>query len=72
MEVTTVKVHQRTKMDMDSVKREKETYDDLIQRLLEKEKKKKLREALIEGYKSMGKEDLKELEEWEVASPDWD
>ena len=30
--------------------------------------KSKLKAKLIEGYKKMGKEDLKLLEEWEFAS----
>jgi len=66
--VTTIKIHQGTKSALDDLKKEHESYDNAIKRIVEAMKHKDLKNQLIEGYKSMGKEDLETLEEWEIAS----
>lgn len=68
MEVTTVKIHKNTKLALDVLKYEEDTYDDIIGRLISESKKEDLKEKLIEDYKSIDEEDLEILNEWESAS----
>lgn len=68
MDVTTVKLHKNTKLALDSLRKEQDSYDEVITRLISLAKKRDIKERLVDGYKSMGKADLKLLEEWEIAS----
>ena len=68
MDVTTVKVHKSTKNALDEVRKERESYDDVIGKLIALAKNKNLEKDLIEAYKSLGKDDLEVLEDWESAS----
>ena len=68
MEITTIKLQKKTKSELDKIKQNKETYDEIIKRLVEETKKKSRKKELIEGYSQIGKEDLKEVEEWEAAT----
>ena len=72
MEVTTVKIRDSTKMALDGMKKDRESYDEVIERLIAQIKNKSLKKELIEGYKSMGKEDLELLEEWDSISAEID
>lgn len=53
---------------LDEYKAESESYSETIEKLLQKLKKTNMKEQLIEGYKSMDKEQIKEFEEWESAN----
>lgn len=66
--VTTVKINRRTKMALDGLKSEKETYDGVISKLVLQAKNKTMKSELVEAYKNLGKSELKVLEEWESAS----
>ncbi|MAE42919.1 hypothetical protein CMO93_04050 [Candidatus Woesearchaeota archaeon] len=68
MNTTTIKLKKITKSALNHLKSRRESYDDAIHKLIEQSKDKTLESELIEGYKSLGKEDLKMLEEWETAS----
>ncbi len=72
MEVTTVKIRDSTKMALDGMKKDRESYDEVIERLIAQIKNKSPKKELIEGYKSMGKEDLELLEEWDSISAEID
>ncbi len=68
MDVTTIKLQKETKTQLNKIKEDRDTYDDLIRRLIAKEKQKHLKEDLINAYKELGKEELKILNEWESTS----
>ena len=68
MYTTTIKLQKDTKMQLDKMKTQRDTYDDLIRRLVAREKQKHLRDNLISAYKELGKEELNTLKEWESAS----
>lgn len=68
MGITTIKLREKTKMALDSVKEEQETYDEAVLRLITASKKTGLKQALIEGYKNF---DKKEFEEWNKMETDW-
>ncbi len=72
MSTTTVKIRESTKSALDEIKKQKESYDEVIERLVSKEKKNGLKEQLIKAYKELGNEDLEMLREWEVASKELD
>ena len=65
---TTIKIKEKVKSMLDEYKSESESYSDTIQKLLQKLKKTSIKEQLIEGYKSIDKEQMKEFEEWESAN----
>ena len=67
-QVTTIKLQRNTKSELDSIKAESESYDAAIKKLISGMKNKNLKRELIEGYQSMGKKDLKLLEEWDSSS----
>jgi hypothetical protein len=66
--ITTVKLHSRTKMALDELKGEFETYDALISKLAQQAKRRTTNEKLVEAYRSLGKDDIELLDEWETAS----
>ncbi len=68
MSTTTVKIRESTKSALDEIKNERESYDEVIGKLLSLAKNRSLKEQLIEGYKARRKEDLEILKEWEGAS----
>ncbi len=68
MQATTVKLQKSTKYALDELRGERETYDELIRKLLAQAKNKALKGKLEAAYKSLGGGDLKELQEWESAS----
>ncbi len=69
---TTVKIRESTKFSLDEIKKDRESYDEVISRLISSAKNKNLKELLIEGYKARRKGDLKILKEWEGASAELD
>lgn len=68
MEITTIKLRKGTKIALDRLKEEKESYDAVIARLTDKAGAKDLKKALAEGYKSLSKEELGILKDWETAT----
>ncbi|HIG93820.1 MAG: hypothetical protein QT02_C0004G0010 [archaeon GW2011_AR9] len=72
MDTTTVKIHQSTKEDLDELRQDYETYDDVINKLISEVKKKNLVKELIEGYKSNAKRDKQMVKEWDHTSEDWE
>ena len=66
MDITTIKLHKRTKTSLERFRQKNESYDKTVKRLLSIAKH--IKPKLIEGYKRMGKQDLKLLKEWEGAS----
>ena len=63
--ITTIKLEKKTKNALSRLKEEKESFDDVIKKLLKRSGKDKLKENLIECYKSR---DIQEFQEWEAAS----
>jgi len=70
MEITTIKIKKSTKTSLDTFRQEKDSYDDTIQKLINSSHKKQLTTRLIKGYKNIGSDELKMLEEWDSASLD--
>ncbi|HIG95394.1 TPA: hypothetical protein HA249_00685 [Candidatus Woesearchaeota archaeon] len=68
METTTVKLQKTTKLALDHLKLGNETYNQVINKLIQKTKKDHLRHELIEGYKNRGEDALRLLHEWDAAS----
>jgi len=59
---------------LDLIKNKMESYEDVINRLLELENKQKTmnKKLLIEGYKKMAKESLRITKEWEETDKELD
>ncbi len=72
--ITTIQIHEKVKNALDKLKEDKETYEEVILKLMEKVEieKRKNKELLIEGYKEMAKDSLKINAEWSNADEDWD
>ena len=68
MSTTTIKVHTGTKLALDELGHEQESYDEVIARLIAEVKKKHARQELIEAYTSKKREDKQMVQEWERAS----
>ncbi len=66
--ITTIQIHEDVKEDLDRLKTQKESYEDVIRRLARETeiRKRKNRELLIEGYKEMAEESLKICKEFEA------
>ena len=65
--VTTIQLNENVKRELDRLKSNKETYEEIIINLMKiAEKCKREQEVLlIEGYKEMAEENLKIEKEWE-------
>ena len=65
--VTSIQLNENVKKALDKLKSNKETYEEVIVKLIEESKRKKegQEKLLIEGYKEMAKESLKIAKEWE-------
>ena len=72
MDITTIKLRKSTKLALKQFIMENESYDVAIRKLISRIKYKNLKEDLIEGYKATAKENIKLLEEWEMASKELD
>lgn len=66
--ITTVKIHERTKNQLDKLRQDNQTYDEIISSLIAQLRKKRLVQELIECYQSEEKRTIKTLEEWGAAS----
>jgi len=67
-QITTLKIQKSTKSELDHLKKSSESYDTAIKRLVSTIKNTNMKLELIEAYKSMGKNELQTLEEWDSAS----
>lgn len=67
--ITTIQLDDSVKRELDRVRENKETYEQIIVALLRfaDEQKRKQEELLIEGCKVMAEENLKILEEFKYA-----
>ena len=66
--ITTIKLEKSTKLELDGLKHESESYNVAIKRLISNTTNSNLKSELIEAYKGMGSKDLGLLKEWEQAS----
>lgn len=66
--ITTIKVHKQTKQELDSFRRDSESYDIIINKLLSKVRRDNLKEELIEAYAQKAESDKQLVSEWEQAS----
>ena len=71
MDATTVKLHRSTKSELERLRNEQESYDDVIRRLASQAKRENLKKELIAGYKGLGRKDLAVLKEWDKASAEF-
>ena len=62
--ITTIKLEKSAKSELDRLKRESESYNVAIKRLISNATNPSLKSELIESYKSMGKKDLEFLRGW--------
>ena len=72
--VTTIQLNESVKKELDRLKNEKETYEDVILKLMRfsEEERRKQRDLLIEGCKVMYNDLLEITKEWEVIDNDFD
>lgn len=65
--ITTIQVHEKLKNELDMLKEGRESYEDVISRLLEtlEELKRSDEKLLIRECKEMAKDNLKMTKEWE-------
>lgn len=66
MQITTIKIHKKTKSVLDKFKTKKESYDTAINKLVSQIKHKDLEKELKEAYQDRSR--YSEFEEWENAS----
>lgn len=72
--ITSIQIHEVVKKELDTLKENnKESYEEVIMRLIESTEKQKRTQAelLIQGYKEMAQESLKITKEWAPTEADW-
>ena len=72
--ITTIQLDEGVKRELDRLKNEKETYEQVILGLMKfsEECKRKDRELLIEGCKAMAEDMVKINKEWKTINADLD
>jgi len=72
--VTTIQLNENVKKELDRLKSEKKTYEEVIIELMKiaEQCKRNQKELLVEGYKKMAQESLSVDKEWSIADKDWD
>lgn len=70
MNITTIKVQSKTKHLLDELKETRETYDEVIERIARKMKKKLLVKELAEGYQVQAKRNQTIAQEWDSTLSD--
>ena len=72
--ITTIQIHESVKNELESLKENRESYEDVIVKLMSLlEKQKRSRdEFIIKGYKEMSKDSLKISKEFESIEKDWE
>ena len=75
MKQTTIQIHEKSKKELDKLKEyNRETYEDVILKLIEMFKSQKLTQAkrMAEGYTEMTKYSKVMAKEWSVTEKGWD
>ncbi|MBI2499850.1 hypothetical protein HYV88_06410 [Candidatus Woesearchaeota archaeon] len=72
--VTTIQITENAKKELDRLKTDKETYEDVIVKMINQidEQKRKNIELMIEGAKETAEESLKITKEFEAIEEDFD
>ena len=72
--ITTIQIHRNVKDELNLFRKNSETYEEVIVRLLESEKSKRRmdKKLLIEGCKEMAEESLRITKEWESVDSELD
>ena len=72
--VTTIQINENVKSELDKLKSDKETYEQVIIELMRmsEEYKRRQEKLLIEGYREMADESLKITKEFENIEGDFD
>ena len=74
--VTTIQLNEKVKNQLDKLKTNKETYEEVILNLMQiaEKQKREQEQLLIEGYKAMAEENLKITKEFEAIEDlrDWE
>ena len=74
--ITTIQLNESVKKELEKLKQEKETYEDVIVRVInELERQRRLHgDLLIEGCKEMAQDSLRITKEWEATDAilDWE
>ena len=74
--ITTIQLRENVKNELDKLKTNKETYEEVILYLMKtlEQNKRQKKELLIEGCKEMAEESLKITKEWEATDKnlDWE
>ena len=74
--LTTIQIHKETKDQLESIKEKNESFEDVIERLIEKNEleKRMNKKRMIEGCKEMAEEILRITKEWEPIDNklDWE
>mgnify|MGYP001561687754 FL=1 len=72
--VTTIQLNENVKKELDRLKTNKESYEEIIINLLKSVEKckREQEDLLIEGYKEMAEESLKITKEFEAIEEDFD
>lgn len=72
--ITSIQIHEKVKKELDSLKHSKETYEDVIVKMMKviEKNKREQKKLLIEGYKEMAEESLKINKEFEAIEEDFD
>lgn len=72
--ITSIQVHEHVKQQLDQLKNGKESYEEVIQSLITQAEmqKRTQKDLLIEGYREMAQESLKQVKGWASADLDWD
>lgn len=72
--ITSIQIHEVVKKELDVLKEnKKESYEDVIRRLIASTEKQKRTQAelLVQGYKEMAQESLKATKEWAGTETNW-
>lgn len=70
--VTTIQISESAKKSLDRIKKEKQTYEEVILTLMKlvEVHKREQKQLLIEGYKEMAEESLRVAREWDYTLMD--
>ena len=63
--VTTIKVEDQTKAQLARMKEKGDSFDAVLNRLMDRVERKHLEKELIEGYSSRSPEQWKEFKDWD-------
>lgn len=72
--VTTIQLGEDVKSELEKLKTDKETYEEVIVNLMKfaEQQKRHEKKLLIEGYKEIAQESLAVNKEWETADKNWE